>query len=99
MPSRSAAFDRLPLARASARTTSRRSALSRASLRLSGSFSVPSVERPHVAQAYLLHEFYQALTEGRRPATTCQDNIRSLGLVFDTVTSFESGQVVRCAVC
>jgi len=57
---------------------------------------VPPVQMEHVAQAYLLHEFYQALTEGRRPATTCQDNIKSLSLVFDVIRSFESGEVIHC---
>ena len=58
--------------------------------------TLPPVQMEHIAQAYLLHEFYQALTEGRRPATTCQDNIKSLSLVFDTISSFESGEVIRC---
>ena len=30
----------------------------------------------------------------QRPATTCQDNIKSLGIVFSAVDSFESGGVV-----
>ncbi len=46
-------------------------------------------------QAYLLHEFYEAVTAGKPPVTTCQDNIKSLGIVFAVVESFESGQVVR----
>jgi predicted dehydrogenase len=48
-------------------------------------------------QVYLLHEFYEAVTTGKPPVTTCQDNIKSLGIVFDVVASFESGQVVRSA--
>jgi predicted dehydrogenase len=46
-------------------------------------------------QAYLLQEFYEAVTQGRQPVTTCQDNIKSLGIVFDVVQSFERGQVVH----
>ncbi|MBN2305280.1 MAG: Gfo/Idh/MocA family oxidoreductase [Anaerolineae bacterium] len=55
---------------------------------------VPDVAMPRTAQAYLLHEFYTAVTEGILPATTCQDNIKSLQMVFDVVRSFESGHVV-----
>lgn len=58
---------------------------------------VPPVRMQHTAQEYLLHEFYRALTEGRKPATTCRDNIRSLGMVFDTVRSSESGERVWCS--
>ena len=36
-------------------------------------------------QAYLLDEFYRAVTGGEPVGTTCQDNIRSLGIVFDVV--------------
>lgn len=46
------------------------------------------------SQSYLLEEFFQAVTHGVRPATTCQDNIRSLAIVFNTVRSFETGQVI-----
>jgi predicted dehydrogenase len=46
-------------------------------------------------QAYLLHEFYEAVTRGKPPVTTCQDNIKSLGIVFDVVESFETGQPVQ----
>ncbi len=58
--------------------------------------AVPPVDCPLLAQAYLLHEFYLAVTQGHKPATVCQDNIKSLGIVFDTVKSFTSGAVVRC---
>jgi predicted dehydrogenase len=56
---------------------------------------VEPVERPYVTQAYLLHEFYDAVTQGKLPATTCQDNIKSLAIVFNTVQSFETGAPVR----
>ncbi len=46
-------------------------------------------------QAYLLQEFYEAVTSGAAPATTCQDNIKSLAIVFDVVRSFETGQIVK----
>lgn len=65
---------------------------------LEPSVGEPTVVEPvamsHEGQSYLLHEFYQAVTQGTLPVTTCQDNIKSLGIVFDTVQSFETGQTV-----
>jgi predicted dehydrogenase len=55
---------------------------------------VEPVAAERVAQAYLLHEFYEAVTTGKSPATTCQDNIKSLAVVFNTVQSFETGKPV-----
>jgi predicted dehydrogenase len=55
---------------------------------------VEPVAAERVAQAYLLHEFYEAVTTGKAPATTCQDNIKSLAIVFNTVKSFETGKPV-----
>ncbi|MCK6580067.1 MAG: Gfo/Idh/MocA family oxidoreductase [Anaerolineae bacterium] len=49
------------------------------------------------AQAYLLHEFYQAVTTGTTPATTCQDNLNTTNFVFDVVQSCATGEVVRRA--
>lgn len=64
---------------------------------LTGADPVPmeTVTMERTAQAYLLHEFYEAVTQGKPAVTTCQDNIKSLGIVFDVVQSFETGQVVR----
>jgi predicted dehydrogenase len=56
---------------------------------------VKPVELAHVAQAHLLHEFYEAVTQHKAVATTCQDNIKSLGIVFDVIKSCETGQPVR----
>jgi len=39
----------------------------------------------------LLHEFVEALRGGPRPATTCQDNIRSLEIVFRALSAVGSG--------
>jgi len=50
---------------------------------------------PRTGQAYLLQEFYEAVTTGKPPATTCQDNLKSLAIVFDVVKSFETGEVVK----
>jgi predicted dehydrogenase len=56
---------------------------------------VPPVDMEHVAQSYLLHEFLEALATGATPATLCQDNIKSLAIVFDTIRSFETGHTVH----
>lgn len=56
--------------------------------------TVETVSLPRTGQAYLLDEFYQAVMHGVAPATTCQDNIKSLGIVFDVVQSFATGAVV-----
>jgi len=56
---------------------------------------IPTVSMARTDQAYLLHEFYAAVMEGKAAVTTCQDNIKSLGIVFDVVQSFETGQPVR----
>ena len=56
---------------------------------------VPLVEMALEGQGYLLEEFFQAVTAGAPVGTPCQDNIRSLVIVFDVVQSFESGQVVE----
>lgn len=56
---------------------------------------VKPIELVHVAQAHLLHEFYEAVTQYKAVATTCQDNIKSLGIVFDVIKSCETEQPVR----
>jgi predicted dehydrogenase len=55
---------------------------------------VPLVAMEHQAQDYLLHEFVEAVTQGKPPATTCQDNIHTIHFVFDVVQSIETGTVV-----
>lgn len=60
--------------------------------------AVPAVAMERQSQSYLLHEFYEAVTQGKMPVTTCQDNIKSLGIVFDVVQSFASGAVVKSSV-
>jgi predicted dehydrogenase len=57
--------------------------------------AVPPVTMAYTAQAYLLHEFCEAVTNGTALATTCQDNIKSLSIVFDAVRSFETGTAVQ----
>ncbi|MHC4249497.1 MAG: Gfo/Idh/MocA family protein [Planctomycetota bacterium] len=46
-------------------------------------------------QRGVLAEFVAALAEGREPETSARDNLRSLGMVFGTVESSESGGVVN----
>ena len=56
---------------------------------------VELVAMPYAAQAYLLREFYDAVTNEIAPATTCFDNIRSLSIVCNLVESFQTGRAVR----
>jgi predicted dehydrogenase len=56
---------------------------------------VEPVEMAYQDQAYTLQEFYEAVTQGRTPRTTCQDNINSLAIIFDIVRSFKTGEPVR----
>ena len=56
---------------------------------------VAPVEMALEGQPYLLDEFFRAVSGGSDVGTSCQDNIRSLGIVFDVVQSFETGQVVQ----
>jgi predicted dehydrogenase len=58
---------------------------------------VVPVELDYLAQDYLLQEFYEAVTQGKPATTTCQDNIKSLGIVFDVIQSCETGLAVRKA--
>jgi predicted dehydrogenase len=59
---------------------------------------VEAVALERTDQSYLLQEFYEAVTMGKPPVTACQDNIKSLGIVFDVVESFERGAPVRSKV-
>lgn len=45
-------------------------------------------------QDALLYEFYEAVTGGKSTATSAQDNIRTIELVFGVVESCDSGQAV-----
>ncbi|MBE7550546.1 MAG: hypothetical protein HS126_05675 [Anaerolineales bacterium] len=47
-----------------------------------------------VAQGYSLHEFYEAVTQSKTPATSCQDNIKSLRMVFDVIKACETSQSI-----
>lgn len=55
----------------------------------------PLVELPATGQAYLLREFCTAISGGPTPATTCFDNIKSLGIVFAAIRAFEHGGAVQ----
>ena len=47
------------------------------------------------AQDYLLHEFYEAVTQGKPTGTPAQDNIHTVAFVFAVVESCDTGQLVR----
>lgn len=55
---------------------------------------VEPVPMERQAQDYLLYEFYEAVTLGRTPVTTAQDNIHTIDLVFDVVESLATGAPV-----
>jgi len=46
-------------------------------------------------QAYLIDQFYEAVTTGSTPPTVIQDNLKSLQMVFDVMQSAESGKVIK----
>ena len=46
------------------------------------------------AQDYLLHEFYEAVTQGKPTGTPAQDNIHTVKFVFGVVESCDLGQIV-----
>lgn len=57
--------------------------------------TVVPVQMERTAQDYMLHEFYEAVTQGKASVTTCQDNINSLAMVFNAIRSFEAGVPVK----
>jgi len=46
-------------------------------------------------QTYLLHEFYQAITEGSLPGTHGRDNLKSLRMVFGAVEAVRTGKIIE----
>lgn len=46
-------------------------------------------------QAYLLHEFYEAVTRGTLPGTHGRDNLKSLGMVFGAVEAVRTKRVIE----
>ena len=55
---------------------------------------IPLIDMPLEGQDYLLQEFYEAVTQGGRTATTAQDNIHTMELVFGVVHACDSGEPV-----
>ncbi len=56
---------------------------------------VPITPMPVTGHAALMHEFVAALSEGRKPETDCEDNIKSLAMVLAAVESAKTGQKVK----
>ena len=52
------------------------------------------IEMKREGQDYLLQEFYDAVTQGAPTATTAQDNIHTMELIFGVVRACDSGQPV-----
>lgn len=55
---------------------------------------VPIVSLERSGQDSLLHEFYEAVAEGKSTGTPAQDNIHTMELVFGVVRACDSGQPV-----
>jgi predicted dehydrogenase len=55
---------------------------------------VPLIDMEREGQDYLLQEFYEAVTARGQTATTAQDNIHTMDLVFGVVRACDSGQPV-----
>jgi predicted dehydrogenase len=51
---------------------------------------VPLLKPERVGREQVLHEFYKAISTGREPATSCQDNIKSLEIVFRVIEAAKS---------
>ncbi len=56
--------------------------------------TIKLVQMEREGQDYLLQEFYEAVTEGGQTATTAQDNLNTMELVFGVVRACDSGQPV-----
>lgn len=56
---------------------------------------IPLDEMPREGQDYLLGEFYEAVTQGGTTATTAQDNMHTMELVFGVVGACDSGRPVK----
>jgi predicted dehydrogenase len=55
---------------------------------------VPEIKFDPQRQHYLLEEFRCVVQEDFSPATACQDNIKSLAMVFDAIRSIETSERV-----
>ena len=53
---------------------------------------IPLTVMEHESQDYLLQEFYDAVTLGEPVATTAEDNIHTMALVFGVVAACDSGK-------
>lgn len=56
---------------------------------------IPPATLEFTDQAFLLNVFRDAVENGTTPMTICQDNIKSLEIVFNAIGSFESGGEVK----
>ncbi|MDA0989357.1 MAG: Gfo/Idh/MocA family oxidoreductase [Verrucomicrobia bacterium] len=56
---------------------------------------VPLQSPPRVSQAFVLHDFMQAVKAGRRPLTDARDNLKSVAMIFATVKSMQQGREIQ----
>ena len=53
------------------------------------------INMPYDRQPYLAHELNEYVVNGTMPATTVQDNVKTLQMVFDVIKSSETGQIIH----
>ena len=56
---------------------------------------IPLAGMTRESQDYLLHEFYEAVMQGKSIGTTAKDNIHTMAFVFGVVEACDSGDAVR----
>lgn len=56
---------------------------------------IPLQDMMREGQDYLLHEFYEAVTQGAPVGTPAQDNMRTVEFVFGVVQACDSGETVK----
>lgn len=57
--------------------------------------NVPLIQIDHGAHAGLMREFVDCIARRKKPSTTCEDNIKSLAMVFAAVQSAKTKKRVR----
>jgi predicted dehydrogenase len=54
-----------------------------------------TLELEYYRQPYLANQLNEYLLTGKKPATTVQDNVHTLQMVFDVIESSETGQIIK----
>ena len=56
---------------------------------------IPLIAMEREGQDYLLHEFYEAVTNGAATATTAQDNVKTMEFVIGVMDACDSGGLIN----